>query len=203
MGHRLQWAAGLGLATLLGTAAAAPLEITQEAVGADAVRISVIVSTIDEFSDWLAARDGAFDPAMLENSAEDAGFAFAYGGGFLAAPPVATSFASAMGVGSLDLQPDPGNHRFGATFAYTSPERLTTGTVLASFVVDRPATQGGHIQLVSLGITPLFAPLETGDDSGLPEWAGTLVAAAVPEPSSYLLMLAGLGAFMLRRRSAA
>jgi hypothetical protein len=107
-----------------------------------------------------------------------------------------------MGVGNLDVQPDPGNHRFGATFSYASPERLNTGMVLASFVVARPAAQDGHIQLVSLGITPLFAPVETADDGDLPGWASTLVASAVPEPSSYLLMLAGLGAFMLRRRSA-
>lgn len=203
MGHRLSWVAALGLASAVGAAAAAPLEITQEALGTDQVRISVLVGSIGELSDWLSSRDGAFDPAYLENAAEDAGFAFGYAGGYVMAPPAAADFSSALGVANLDIQPDGANNKFGVTFSYASPAPLASGSVLVSFVAPRPALEAGMITLTSAAITPLFAPLETSDDNGPASWASTLVAAAVPEPSSSLLMLFGLGAFMLRRRTAA
>lgn len=186
------------LMALASNASAAGLEL----VGVNMSDHYMVTLKVDSLTDLKTLMgevgfDESNEATSFEHALSEAGLTFTYSGSWTDSPLIPTHTRAPGGVGSL-TETSASGQRFSLDFSYNAPAKLGDGSELVTFAIKSPPGAWGKIELTSVKLNPFT--IDTGnltsDQAPLASFT-----ANVPEPSTYLMMVVGLAAFGLARRT--
>lgn len=194
----LAWASP-GLATAGGLDLSAVIDGDHAVITLSVGSIGDLFATID-----LLSEDPDAAAAVHGDGVLGLGLTFAFDGGWASSPLRAGSIVAPSGPSTSEGVADAGK-AFGLNMLFDAKPALVDGIELVKFDVDLPSGSG-VLRLISANLNPHTVTVSNGSLADAAGLASVTVAAVVPEPSTYLMMLlgvAGVGMLAARRRQRA